>query len=372
MRGETRKQASMMVVFNVEAKIRKNHPIRKIKALADDALKRMSPIFDGMYAKTGRPSIPPEALLKSVLLMALYSVPSERQFCERLDLDFLFRWFLDMDVSEDAFDPTSFTQNRDRLLAHEVAEKFFHEVVLLAKAKELMSDEHFSVDGTLIEAWASMKSFRPDNKKPEDRPGTGGGRNGWVDFSGEKRSNETHTSTTDPDAKLLKKGKGKEAKLCYSGHALMDNRHGILRDFWVTPSVGITEGEAAGAMLAGAGLRGSKEKEITVGADKGYDNAGFVGDCRALGITPHAARKKNGALDDATASTLGYSISLRVRKRIEEIFGWMKTVGGFRKTRFIGLERTQMAGYFVGAAYNLMRIARLKPPGMSDAEPATV
>jgi transposase len=194
MRGETGKQKSMMIVVNVEAKIRHDHPIRKIKALADVALSRLSPVFDGMYAKTGRPSLPPETLLKSVLLMALYSAPSERQFCERLDLDFLFRWFLDMDVSEDAFDPTSFTQNRDRLLAHEVAEKFFHEVVLLAKSKDLMSDEHFSVDGTLIEAWASMKSFRPDQEKPGDRPPTEGGSNPWVDFSGEKRSNETHTS----------------------------------------------------------------------------------------------------------------------------------------------------------------------------------
>jgi transposase len=370
MRGETGKQKSMMIVFNVEAKIRKDHPVRQIKALADEALVRLSPVFDGMYSKTGRPSIPPERLLKSVLLMALYSVPSERQFCERLDLDFLFRWFLDMDVSEDAFDPTTFTQNRDRLLAHAVAEKFFHEVVLMARAKDLMSDEHFSVDGTLIEAWASMKSFRPRDEKPEDRPKGDGGSNGWVDFSGEKRSNATHASTTDPEANLLKKSKGQSAKLCYTGHALMDNRNGLLHDFWVTPSVGITEGEAAGAMLEGAGLRGSPERGISVGADKGYDNEGFVEDCRDLGIIPHVARKKNGAMDEATALTLGYSISQRLRKRIEEIFGWMKTVACFRKSRFIGLEKTRMAGYFVGTAYNLMRIARWKPRVVNAEAPA--
>jgi len=366
MRGKGKKQISMLCVVSPDQRVPKNHPIRKIKALSDEALKNLSPVFDDLYCgNKGRESIPPERLLKSTILMALYSIPSERRFCQDLDFNLLYRWFLDMDLSEESFDHSSFTTNRARLLEHEVAQKFFQEIVVIARKSHLFSEEHFSVDGTLIEAWASMKSFRPKDEPPSgDGPNPSNGfKNPDVDFHGEERKNDTHESRTDPEAKLLRKGKGKEAKLCYTGHALMENRNGLLRDFWVTPSVGITESEAASAMLMGAGLQGTEEKTVTVAGDKGYDNAEFIAECRDRKIAPHVARNtgRNGgsALDEATALTVEYTISQRIRKRIEEIFGWIKTVGGFRKTRYIGLEKTQWAAYLVGSAYNLLRIVKL-------------
>jgi transposase len=307
-----------------------------------------------MYATSGRDSVPPERLLKASVLMALYSVRSERMFCEQLGYNLLFRWFLDMDMAEPPFDASTFSKNRARMLAHDVANRFFAEVVGLAKANRLMSDEHFTVDGTLIESWASLKSFKKkggDDQGPPDDPG-----NPTVNFRGEKRSNETHESTTDPEAKLARKGDGKEAKLCFSAHALMENRHGLLADFRVDSADGRAERRNALQMMDDSKLH---ERHVTLGGDKGYDDRGFVDGCRQRKVTPHVAQKKRSAIDERVTRHPGYAISQRVRKRIEETFGWMKTIGGFRRTRFRGLERTALAGVFVAAAYNLLRMSRL-------------
>jgi transposase len=363
MRGIPTSQSSMLCLMSPESAVPAKHPIRKIKKLADAALVPLSPVFDRMYSPVGRPSIPPERLLKASLLMALYTVRSERLFCEQLGYNLLFRWFLDMDMTEETFVPTVFSHNRERLIAHEVAEEFFRTIVEQARAAKLLSDEHFTVDGTLIDAWASLKSFqRKEGKRkdgeepPKDDPG-----NPSVDFHGEKRSNDTHASTTDPEAKLARKGRGKEAKLSFSAHALMENRNGLLVDLRVEEANGTAEREVALAMvdaLAGA-------RRITLGADKAYDTHGFVAACRERSVTPHVAqntnRKGGSAIDSRTAGRPGYAVSQRLRKRVEEIFGWAKTVGNFRKTRFKGKERTQLAAYFVGAAYNLLRMANLCP-----------
>lgn len=340
------------------------HPIRRIKKLADECLAAMSPTFDAMYAATGRPSIPPERLLKASLLMALYSQRSERQFCEQLGYNLLFRWFLDMDMVEPTFDATVFTKNRERLLAHDVAGEFFRAVVEQARKARLMSAEHFTVDGTLIDAWASLKSFKKKDASPKDEPPPDDPGNPTVNFHGEKRSNETHASTSDPEAKLARKGRGKEAKLSYSAHALMENRNGLLVDFRVAEANGRAEREVALAMLD---ENKTRRGPATVGADKGYDTHDFVAECRAINVVPHIARIVNehrgSAIDARTTRHPGYAISQRIRKRVEEIFGWAKTVGNFRKTRFRGRPRTQLAAYLVGAAYNLLRIARLAPAG---------
>jgi transposase len=354
MRGENTKQSSMLMLMSPESRVPEKHPIRRVKKLADDALRELSRTFDEMYSKVGRPSIPPERLLKSTLLMALYSVRSERMFCEQLDYNLLFRWFLDMDMSEASFDPTVFTHNRDRLLAHDVAGQFFRAVVDQARAAGLMSHEHFTVDGTLIEAAASLKSFKKkddDDMTPPDDPG-----NPTVDFRGEKRSNETHESKTDPDAKLARKGDGKEAKLCYSAHALMENRNGLLVDFQLDTADGRAERRNALVMLDEA-LPG--ERRITLGADKNYDTREFVAECRARNVTPHVAQKQRSAVDARTTHTSGYAISQRVRKRVEEVFGWMKTVGNFRKTRYVGFGPNQVIAAMTAAAYNLVRMSRL-------------
>ena len=358
MRGEERRQRSMLMVVNLEERIPKEHPLRRIKLMADAALKELSPIFEQVYSAWGRPSIPPERLLKASVLMALYTVRSERMFCEQLDYNLMFRWFLDMELDEPSFDHSSFTTNRKRLLEREVAGEFFRHVVAQAQALELLSNEHFTVDGTLIEAWASLKSFKRKGRKPgagSDDPG-----NPTVNFHGEHRSNTTHQSTTDPEALLARKGKGKEAKLCYSANALVENRNSLLIDFQVEPADGLAERRAAVAM-ADERLAGSRR--ITLGGDKGYDTRHFVATCRALNITPHVAqndaRPGGSALDARTTRHPGYAVSQWVRKRIEEAFGWMKTVGGLRKTRYRGRERVQMHAYLVGAAYNLLRIARL-------------
>lgn len=354
----------MFCLMSPESAVPAKHPIRKIKKLADAALVQMSPVFDRMYSTVGRPSIPPERLLKASLLMALFTVRSERLFCEQLGYNLLFRWFLDMDMTEETFVPTVFSHNRERLVAHEVAEDFFQTIVEQARAAKLLSDEHFTVDGTLIDAWASLKSFRRKDDKskddegpPKDDPG-----NPSVDFHGEKRSNETHASRTDPDAKLARKGYGKEAKLSYSAHALMENRNGLLVDFRVAEANGTAEREVALTMI-GETLVG--DKRVTIGCDKGYDTRGFVAGCREMKVTPHVARntqrRGGSAIDGRTASRSGYAISQRIRKRVEEIFGWVKTVGNFRKTRFKGQKHTQLAAYLVGTAYNLIRLARLSP-----------
>jgi transposase len=361
MRGTQDRQASMLALFSIEARIPSEHPLRRIKTMADQQLLRLSPVFNRMYSSVGRPSVAPEKILKSLLLIALYSVRSERQFCEQLDYNLLFRWFLDMELEEESFDATVFSKNRERLMEHEVGRLFFEAVVRQARGAGLMSDDHFTVDGTLIEAWASLKSFRP---KGEQRPGDkdqGDPGNRWVDFHGEKRSNDTHESTTDPDSRLMRKGAGKEAKLCYGAHALMENRNGLLVDLEVSQATGSAEREAAKRLLKRQ--RRKKLRVKSLGADKGYDTDDFVGFLRSRNILPHVAanieRKGGSAIDGRTTRHTSYSISQRIRKRVEEIFGWMKTVGGFRKTRFRGTERTQLAAWWVGAAYNLLRMAKL-------------
>lgn len=361
MRGADDKQASMFSVVSPERRIAADHPLRRMKAMADEILTGLSSTFDTMYSKTGRPSIPPERLLKSQILMALYSVRSDRQFCEQLDYNLLFRWFLDMSADEPTFDASSFSRNRDRLLDHDVAAKFFAAVVAQARAAHLMSSDHFTVDGTLIEAMASLKSFRRKDEKPADREPPDDPSNPTVNFHGEKRSNETHQSTTDPEAKLARK-KGKESKLSYSAHALMENRNGLLVDFRVQEANGYAERETALEMLADNVVQ---RRRSTVGGDAGYDTVAFVHDCRALNITPHIARtrdtRRRSAIDDRTTRHAGYLESQRKRKLVEEIFGWMKTIGGFRRTRFKGLRRTRLAATIVASTYNLLRVCRLLP-----------
>ena len=350
----------MLSIQKPEDLVPRDHPLRFVKGLADAGLWELNGAFNAMYSKKGRPSVPPERLLKAMLLMALYSVRSERLFCEQLTYNMLFRWFLDMDMTEEAFDHSVFSQNRKRLLENDIAGRFFAEIVEQAREKGLMSDEHFTVDGTLIEAWASLKSFRPKGEKrdqdPPDDPG-----NPTVNFHGEKRSNKTHESTTDPDARLMKKGPGKEAKLSYSQNVLMENRNGLMVDVLVAQADGFAERKTALAMLDRS-LPGTKR--ITLGGDKGYDTADFVESCRERNVTPHVAantaRSGGSTLDDRTLRHAGYKISQVVRKRIEEIFGWTKSVGNFRKTRYKGVERNQSAAYMVGAAYNLLRIAKLE------------
>ncbi len=366
MRGRQDPQTSMLAFVDLETRVPLDHPLRTIKRLADEALARLSPVFDQMYAEEGRPSIPPERLLKASLLISLYSVRSERAFCEELDYHLLFRWFLGMSLIEPSFDPSTFSKNRERLLRHRVSQQFFDQIVLAADRLGLLSDEHFTVDGTLIEAAASLKSFRPKDQPPADQPPNDPG-NPTVDFHGQKRSNATHQSTTDPDARLFRKGKGKEARLTFMGHALMDNRNGLLVDFQVTTATGTAERDMAVRQVAEARQRGFRPK--TVGADKNYDTRDCVAQLRQCQVTPHVAQNTTGrrsAIDGRTTRHLGYAISQRVRQRVEEIFGWMKTVGGLRRTRFRGLERTHFAGYLVAAAYNLVRVARL------IAEPARI
>ncbi len=361
MRGTQDRQASMLALISIESRIAKDHPLRRIKAMADQELFGLSRVFDRMYSKVGRPSVAPEKILKSLLLIALYSVRSERQFCEQLDYNLLFRWFLDMELMEESFDATVFSKNRERLMEHEVGRLFFEAVVGQAKEAGLMSDDHFTVDGTLIEAWASLKSFRPKGEERSQGPEKGDPGNRWVDFHGEKRSNDTHESVTDPDSRLMRKGAGKEAKLCYGAHALMENRNGLLVDLEVSQATGSCEREAAERML-----KRQRQKDIrvkTLGADKGYDTKDFVDRLRQREIIPHVAantqRRGGSAIDGRTMRHQSYSLSQRIRKRVEEIFGWMKTVGGFRKTRFRGKDKTQLAAWWVGAAYNLLRMAKL-------------
>jgi len=354
MRGKNTKQSSMLCLMSPEDRVPADHPLRAIKKLADAALATLSPTFDEMYGSTGRPSVPPERLLKSMLLIALYSVRSERQFCEQLDYNLLFRWFLDMDMLEPSFDATAFTHNRERLMAHDVASRFFSAVVEQARSRHLMSSEHFSVDGTLIESWASAKSFRPKNDDDEDN-------NGWSDFSGKKRSNETHESKTDPESKLWRKGRGREAKLSYMGHALMENRNGLLVEFEVTEASGTAEREAALAMIDQSVLG---EHRVTVGADRGYDTKKFVAQCRERAVTPHVAQNVNArrrsAIDGRTTRHDGYAISIGLRRRIESIFGWLKSIAGLRRSRLRGRSQTKLVAYMSAAAYNILRIARLE------------
>jgi transposase len=369
VRGKRRTQVTMLAFVDLEERVPPTHPLRTIKRLVDQATAELSPLFDQMYAQVGRPSIPPERLLKASLLISFYSVRSERAFCEELDYNLLFRWFLDMELIEPSFDATVFTKNRQRLLAHEVGQQLFDRVLGEAHAWGLLSDEHFTVDGTLLEAAASLKSFKPrDGEPPPSTDGDPG--NPSVDFHGEKRSNATHQSTTDAEARLLRKGKGKEAKLVFLGHALMENRHGLLVDFQVSQATGTAERDVVPELLDRAKRR--RFRPHTIGADKNYDTRDCVKTMRAHRVTPHVAQNTSGrrsAIDGRTTRHAGYRLSQRIRKRVEEIFGWMKTVGGFRRTRYRGVDRTGLAGYLVATAYNLVRMARLmaKPSAQAVA-----
>ena len=353
MRGTAVRQATMLTAVTPDALVPQGHPIRKIKPLVDRALTELSPVFDQMYADEGRPSIPPEHLLKGCLLIALFSVRSERQFCERLHYDLLFKWFLDLNILDPAFDHSVFSKNKDRLLEHQVAREFFKAIVEEARRRHLLSDEHFTVDGTLLEAWASMKSFRP--KEGGENPPADGGRNPEVDFRGEQRTNDTHASRTDPEARLARKGAGREARLCFAAHVLMENRHGLVVDVQITQARGTAERDTALDMLQA--VPGSRH--LTVGADKGYDTQNFVRECRDLEVTPHVARKHYSAIDGRTTRHSGYRVSQRIRKRVEEIFGWVKTVAGGRKLRYRGVERNQLWAEVTLAGYNLVRMAKL-------------
>lgn len=367
MRGRRDAQVSMLTFIDPEARVPANHPLRTIKRVADEALAALSPEFDRMYAEGGRPSIPPERLLKASLLIALYSVRSERAFCEQLDYDILFRWFLDMDLMEPSFDATSFTKNRERLLRQRVGQQLFEHVAAFAAERGLLSDEHFTVDGTLIQAAASLKSFKRTDGNPPAQPPDDPG-NPSVDFHGERRTNATHQSTTDPQARLFRKGNSQEARLAFMAHALMENRHGLLVDFQVTQASGTAERDMARQLLQKAKTRGFHPS--TVGADKNYDSRQCVEELRQLGITPHVAQntsRRRSAIDRRTTRYPGYVTSQRLRKRVEEIFGWMKTVGGFRQTRYRGLDRTGLAGYLVATAYNLVRLVKLLQPSPDHA-----
>jgi transposase len=356
MRGQDNQQSDMFSYLSPEQRVRPDHPLRAIRAMADLALWSMSSRFDEMYSQTGRPSIPPEKLLRAQLLQMLYSIRSERLLMEEIDYSVLFRWFVGMNMDEPVWDVTVFTKNRDRLLDGNVAREFLCEVVKQAQEKKLTSDEHFTVDGTLVEAWASLKSFqRKDGKNPPpDDPG-----NPTVDFHGEKRSNQTHESTTDPDALLARKGNGKEAKLSYNGNLLVENRNGLIITTELFQANGTAERDAALVMLE----RLPGDERVTVGADKAYDTKDFVAECRNLKVTPHVAQnvKRSGgsAIDGRTTRHEGYAISQKKRKRIEESFGWLKTIALMRKVRHRGIHKVGWVFTFAAAAYNLVRMRNL-------------
>ena len=361
MRGEDIQQNELFSYGSLEERVPASHPLRPIRMMVDEALEEMNGRFDEIYGEEGRRSIPPERLLRALLLQMLYSVRSERMLMEQLEYNLLFRWFVGLSANEPVWHPTVFTKNRDRLLEGAVAEEFFSLIVRQARSRKLLSDEHFTVDGTLIEAWAGQKSFQrkgsdhdPLNPPPADR-----GSNPTVNWHKEKRSNETHESLTDPMARLYKKTRGAEARLGYLGHVLTENRNGLVVDVRITQASGTAEREAALAML------GSKpaSKRVTLGGDRGYDTRGFVAAMRELKVTPHVAQNdsnRRSAIDERTTRHEGYAVSQRKRKRVEEVFGWMKTVALQRKTRFRGLERVGWMFTFAAAAYNLVRMRNLQ------------
>jgi transposase len=356
MRGLDHQQAAMFSYLSPDQRVPSDHPLRAIRQITDTVLKQLSLVFSQMYSKIGRPSIPPEKLLRALVLQVLYTVRSERMLMEQLEYNLLFRWFVGLNLDEPVWDVTVFTKNRDRLLKADVAKQFFGLVVEQAQALNLMSDEHFTVDGTLLEACASLKSFKKVDAGPELPPDDPG--NPTVDFHGEKRSNETHASTTDEDALLARKGAGKEAKLSYSGHVLMENRNGLVADVEVLPANGTAERAAALIMIE----RIPGDQSVTVGADKNYDTKDFVAEARHINATPHVSQNNKGrksAIDGRTTRHAGYAISQQKRKRIEEIFGWMKTVGGMRKLRHRGLDLVGWMFTLGAAAYNMVRIRNL-------------
>jgi transposase len=356
MRGSDEVAGSLFSYVSLEKRVPVDHPLRVIRRIVNTTLAEMSTEFDALYPTTGRESIPPERLLRALLLQAFYSIRSERQLVERIDFDLLFRWFVGLGIDDRVWDATTFTKNRDRLLAGEIAGKFLATVLAQKPVKALLSTEHFSVDGTLLEAWASTKSFRP---KDGSGPPPGAGRNGEQDFHGQKRSNETHASTTDPDARLTRKGRGKEAKLCFMGHALMENRNGLIVGAVATRASGHAERLTAAHMIE---PHADRPGRITVGGDKGYDTEDFIAEMREINVTPHVAQNDNGrrsAIDSRTTRHPGYAVSIRIRKRIEEAFGWAKTVAGLRKARHRGLPKIDWQFTFAMAAYNLIRLPKL-------------
>lgn len=355
MRGDHSEPDAMFSYISPAQRVPKDHPLRAIRTMVDQALHRLWRDFEKLYSHTGRPSIPPERLLRALLLQVLYSIRSERMLMEQLDYNLLFRWFVGLSMDDQVWDPTVFTKNRDRLLRGHIATLFFEQVLAQARERGLTSDEHFTVDGTLVEAWAGLKSFKrkdgSDGRRPPDDPG-----NPTVNFHGEKRSNATHRSTTDPDARLATKGNGQEAKLYFMGHVMMENRHGLAVGAQVTHATGKAEREAAHALLGEIPRRG----RISLGADKGYDQPRFVQQLRERGVTPHVAQKiRYSGIDSRTTRHATYQLSQRMRKRVEEIFGWLKTVGMTRKVRHRGLPRVDWVFTFALAAYNLVRIRNL-------------
>jgi transposase len=355
MRGDDHQQAGMWSYLAPEQRVPLDHPLRPIRAMVDAILVELSPAFAKLYSPVGRPSIPPEKLLRALLLQVLYSTRSERLLMEQLDYNLLFRWFVGLNMDDPIWDATVFTKNRERLLAGDIAQAFFDRALAQARQRGLLSDEHFTVDGTLIEAWASLKSFKRTDApvEPPDDPG-----NPTVDFHGERRSNVTHGSTTDPDARLVRKAKGHEAKLAYQGHVLMDNRHGLAVEGCVTRASGYGERAAALEMLGHV----ATTHRVTVGADKGYDTRDFVEALRLVQVTPHVAQNtsnRSSAIDERTTRHAGYGVSQWKRKRVEEIFGWLKTVGLLRKTRHRGRRRVNWMFIFGLAVYNLVRLRNL-------------
>ena len=357
MRGIDHQQADMFSYLSPEHRVRADHPLRAVRAMTDEILEVMSPLFDAMYAEGGRPSIPPEKLLRAQLLQMLYSIRSERLLMEEMDYNLLFRWFVGLNADDEVWDATTFTKNRDRLLEADVAKEFLARVVEQARGKGLTSDEHFTVDGTLLEAWASLKNFQPKDGKPTPPPDDPG--NPTVNFHGEKRSNETHESKTDPDSLLARKSGGKESKLSYSGNLLVENRNGLIVDAEVFQANGTAERDAALIMLEK--LPGTQP--LTVGGDKGFDTFGFVEECRHLRVTPHVAqnltRRGGSAIDGRTTRHSGYAFSQKKRKRIEECFGWLKTIALLRKVRHRGVSKVHWIFSFACAAYNLVRMRNL-------------
>ena len=351
MRGPDEQTHDMFSYLSPEARVRQDHPLLAIRRLTDDVFKRLSPRFARLYSDIGRPSIPPEQLLRALLLQSLYTIRSERLLMEEIDYSILFRWFIGLSLDEPIWSPTSFSKNRDRLLDGDVAAAFFDAVRAQAEAAGLMSDEHFTVDSTMLEAWASLKSFQRKDAGPSEPPDDPG--NPTVNFHGETRKNDTHASTSDPDAQLYRKGKGKEAKLAYLGHVLLDNRHGLVANVCATAATGTAERDAAVVLLA------AEDRATTVGGDRNFDVASFVTAVRELDVTPHVAQKDHSAIDARTTRHAGYDLSQRKRKLIEQVFGWMKTVGGLRKLRHRGGELVDWILTFTAAAYNLVRMRTL-------------
>ena len=362
MRGGDIRTGELFSYVDLEDRVRRNHPLRAIRLIVNEVLKALGGEFAALYSPIGRPSIPPEKLVRAMLLQAFYSIRSERLLMERLEYDLLFRWFVGIGVDDAAWNHSVFSKNRDRLLEGDIAAKFLSAILAQAKVKALLSTDHFSVDGTLIEAWASMKSIKPKDGPKDgsgEPPATGGGRNAEADFHGDRRSNKTHASTTDPEARLYKKGKGKEAELCFTGHGLMENRHGLLVDACLTLADGHAERVAALHMIE---PRADRPRAITLGADKAYDTEDFVNELRSMKVTPHVTQNANGrrsAINGRTTRHGGYAVSLRIRKRIEEAFGWIKTIAGQDKTKFRGRDRVGWAFTFTAAAYNLVRLPKL-------------